>query len=114
MENSLALIIGEVIRKIRLEKGLSQDDLANLSGTYSSYIGKIERGEKNLTVETLNNVIKPLGVTLEEFFSYFPSEDINNEKPNFASTINRIKQMHIEDRKKFINIVEELLDWKMK
>lgn len=115
MENGLTLIIGDLIRKIRLQRGISQDELAHISGTHSTYIGKIERGEKKLTVETLNNVTTALGITLEEFFSYFPSEILNHEEqPNLTLILNRIKQLDIEERQKFINIIKELLDWKMK
>lgn len=51
--DELALVIGQNIRKRRKERGLTQDDFALVSKIDRSYIGRIERGEANLTVEKL-------------------------------------------------------------
>lgn len=112
MGNELTLYIGELIRKLRQKKGFSQEKLAHLSGTHYTYIGKIERGEKNLTVETLNAVTKALEITLEEFFSYLPDANVLVKEPNLSSLINEIKQLDIEERNRFILIMEDLINWK--
>lgn len=52
----LAKAIGERIRYRRKARGLSQDDLALLSGIDRSYVGRIERGEVNITVEKLYRI----------------------------------------------------------
>lgn len=52
----LAKAIGERIRHRRKARGLSQDDLALLSGIDRSYVGRIERGEVNITVEKLYRI----------------------------------------------------------
>ncbi|MFC3679008.1 helix-turn-helix domain-containing protein [Bacterioplanoides pacificum] len=57
----LAKKIGANIRKARKEKNISQDGLALLCGLDRSYMGRIERGEVNLTVEKLYLIAKPLG-----------------------------------------------------
>ena len=56
----LAKQIGANIRKVRKEKNISQDGLALLCGLDRSYMGRIERGEVNLTVEKLYLIAKPL------------------------------------------------------
>ena len=40
--------IGDLIRQLRKEKGLSQEDLAYNSGLHYTYVGKVERGEKKV------------------------------------------------------------------
>jgi transcriptional regulator with XRE-family HTH domain len=50
--SDLAKIIGERIRNFRRERGLSQEELAHLASLHSTYIGQIERGEKNMTLES--------------------------------------------------------------
>ncbi|MEH8019837.1 helix-turn-helix transcriptional regulator [Rheinheimera metallidurans] len=56
----LALQIGENIRKRRLEIGLSQDNLALTAEIDRSYIGRIERGSVNITIEMLYKISIPL------------------------------------------------------
>jgi transcriptional regulator with XRE-family HTH domain len=48
--------IGESIRILRTGKGLSQEQLALNAGVNTSYIGQIERGEKNPTIKTLEKI----------------------------------------------------------
>lgn len=50
MSDARLQAFGARIRAIRKEKGLSQEDLASLAGLDRSYMGHIERGEKNITL----------------------------------------------------------------
>jgi transcriptional regulator with XRE-family HTH domain len=59
---------GEKIRKIRLERGLSQEKLAFLSGLHRTYVGAIERGERNVSFKNIEKIAKTLKVNLEELF----------------------------------------------
>ena len=47
--------IGRKLRQFRQKKGYSQETLADRAGLHPTYIGQVERGEKNITVETLAN-----------------------------------------------------------
>ncbi|CAM4344183.1 transcriptional regulator with XRE-family HTH domain [Paenibacillus endophyticus] len=62
-------IIGENIRLVRQKRGLSQEQLALLAGMNTSYIGQIERGEKNPTVKTLEKIAKALDINITDLFS---------------------------------------------
>ena len=59
---------GEKIRKIRIERGLSQEKLAFLSGLHRTYVGAIERGERNVSFKNIEKIAKTLKVDLEELF----------------------------------------------
>ena len=61
-------LLGQRIRNYRTEKGLSQEKLAELSGCHPTYIGQIERGEKNATVESVGKIASALGVSLSRLF----------------------------------------------
>ena len=50
--SDIAKIIGQRIRNYRTQKGLSQEKLAELAGCHPTYIGQLERGEKNATLES--------------------------------------------------------------
>ena len=62
----LSIEIGQLIRKKRKEKKITQEALALQSGIDRSYIGRIERGEVNLTVEKLYEIATALEVDMKE------------------------------------------------
>ena len=51
--SEIAKFIGQRIRNYRTQRGLSQEKLAELSGCHPTYIGQVERGEKNATLESI-------------------------------------------------------------
>ena len=55
--------VGARIRKIRQEKGFSQESLALASGLDRSYIGGVERGERNIAILNLKKIATALGVS---------------------------------------------------
>jgi transcriptional regulator with XRE-family HTH domain len=55
-------LIGRAIREKRLEKGWTQEDLANSSGLHPSYVGGIERGQRNLGLINFFKIAKALCV----------------------------------------------------
>jgi len=56
------------LKKLRLEKKLSQEELANLSGLHRTYIGCVERGEKNITIKNLYKISKALNINIKGLF----------------------------------------------
>ena len=66
--SDLAEKIGQRIRNYRMQLGLSQEKLAELSGCHPSYIGQLERGEKNATLESIDKVAVSLKIPLSKLF----------------------------------------------
>lgn len=62
MNYELAKLLGSNIRKVRKNKGISQEQLALLTLIDRSYIGRIERGEVSITIEKLYEIAKTLEV----------------------------------------------------
>jgi len=58
--------VGLNIRKIREDKGLSQEKLAALADLHRTYIGQIERGEKNIGLRNLEKIAKALYVNIKD------------------------------------------------
>lgn len=56
--------LGERIRKLRDRQGWSQEEFAHSCQVNRSYMGRIERGELNLTLETVRKVAKGLGISV--------------------------------------------------
>ena len=61
--------IGSRIRELRKKKGLSQEELGGRARLHYTYIGAVERGEKNVSVVTLNKIARALGTSLNEIFN---------------------------------------------
>lgn len=60
--------IGRKVGVIRVERKMTQEQLALEAGLNRAYIGYIERGERSPTVKTLNKIAKVLNVDLAELF----------------------------------------------
>lgn len=63
-DKSLLIGFGLSVRKVRLDKNLSQDTLAELSGLHRTYISSIERGERNVSLINMVNISKALDIPL--------------------------------------------------
>ena len=64
----LNIKFGKIIKELRIERGLSQEELGHKAGLHRTYIGMIERAEKNITIENINKLSKALGVPLSSIF----------------------------------------------
>ncbi|MGO4445073.1 helix-turn-helix domain-containing protein [Mycobacterium sp. 2YAF39] len=62
MEGQLQRIVGMNLRRHRLEQGYSQESFAELMGVHRTYFSSVERGERNLTLQTLERIAAFLGV----------------------------------------------------
>ena len=66
MSKSTAQKFGENMKKIRLEKGMSQGDICRSLGLDRAYISNVENGKQNLTISTMEKVAKALGVGVDD------------------------------------------------
>ena len=57
-------IFAENVRRLRKELDLSQDAFADLAGVHRTYVGAVERCEKNITLDNIEKFAKALGVTV--------------------------------------------------
>ena len=57
-------MLGKRIRKLRDQRGWSQEEFADICSVNRSYMGRIERGELNLTIDSLQKVSKGLGMSV--------------------------------------------------
>ena len=60
--------LGIRIRKLRVKRGWSQEEFAAVSGLHRTYIGAVERGEKNLTISTVHTLAKTLDTSIAKLF----------------------------------------------
>lgn len=75
-EAARAFRIGEEVRRLRIERGLSQQELAERIGLSQSVIARLEAGGVEPRLSTLDRVAKALGVEVEVRFLAPPEEDV--------------------------------------
>lgn len=66
MGNHQKKILGENIRRLRKAKSLSQEQLADYAGIHRTYIGAVERGERNVSLDNIVAIARALGVSASE------------------------------------------------
>lgn len=76
--SDIAKIIGQRIRNYRTQKGLSQEKLAERAGCHPTYIGQLERGEKNATLESVEKIASAMDISLSELFDKLGKSGSNN------------------------------------
>ncbi|OMF55216.1 helix-turn-helix transcriptional regulator [Paenibacillus sp. FSL R5-0766] len=67
---SLPEDVGNRIRELRKAKGWTQEQLAEAAGLHYSYIGGVERGDRNISLETLEKIIIGLQIPANELFQF--------------------------------------------
>ncbi|MFH1402111.1 MAG: helix-turn-helix transcriptional regulator [Patescibacteria group bacterium] len=66
MKKEILIKFGNKVREKRLELGLSQEALANRAKVHRTYIGMIERAEKNITLENIEKIAKALDIAVDK------------------------------------------------
>lgn len=64
----LPVLVGALVRRLRTEAGLSQEEFAHSCGLHRTYMGAIERGEKCITITTAEKLCRALQIPLSQFF----------------------------------------------
>ena len=73
-KRTLARKLGALVQRLRLQRGLSQEAFAQACRLERAHVGKIERGEVNVTVATTLRLVKGLDLTLAGFVSELEKE----------------------------------------
>ncbi len=84
---SLSINFGNRLKQCRKLAGLTQETLAERAGVCSKYIGEIERGRKNPSLDVLQKLASALNIELSDFLSFSERED---KHFNYRIAINNI------------------------
>ena len=79
-DNEINKLFGKKLRLIRMSKGLSQKELGLQSGIHRTYIGQIERAEKNVTIKNVYKIAKTLELDIRELFDFSDIYKGNKDK----------------------------------
>lgn len=103
-------IIGLRIRTYRNDRELTQEELAEKCCLHPTYIGQVERGEKNASILSVEKIAMGLDIPIEYLFKNIVETaeyDSNAEK-----ILNVISSLDKKEQKKMLQIMETILDFK--
>ena len=109
MEN-IKFIIGQRIRNYRIQKNLSQEQLSELANCHPTYIGQLERGEKNATLESIQKVAQALNIPLSQLFEKI--EEKQNEESIPIQIYDFVSSKNKKEQKYIYQILKEIDDYK--
>jgi transcriptional regulator with XRE-family HTH domain len=111
MKPTVLKLLGQRIRDLRKQKGISQEQLGEMSGFHFSYIGGLERAEKNITLLNLEKIATALEVTVFELFIYGKQiRFVNNEKDLILNKLNgKLVELKTNELRKVQVLIDELI-----
>ena len=68
-KKKILIAFGERVRQLRKEKGISQEELSFRADLHRTYIGMIERGEKNITLINIEKIAKALEISIDKLMN---------------------------------------------
>lgn len=108
--SSLSVEIGQRIRSYRLQNGFNQEELAEKCGLHPTYIGQVERGEKNATLESVSKIANGLSLPLSTLFENIGSGSDNDNYP--AKAYDLMLSLPPDEQEKMIKIMQMIIQMK--
>ncbi|TVY07045.1 helix-turn-helix domain-containing protein [Paenibacillus cremeus] len=110
MDKAVLKSVGSRIRDLRKQKDLSQEELGEIAGFHFSYIGGVERAEKNISLINLQKIADGLCVPIHELFLFTKRvRTSNTEKDILLNQIHeQLIEMQLSDLKKIQLLITQL------
>lgn len=105
MEESLQKFIGKRIRLLRLQKGLTQEQVEEMADLGTNYVYKLEHLETNIKINTLEKVMTALDSDIASFFDITPKD----EDPNIADLVSNLKTLPEEQQKEILSAFNTII-----
>ncbi|MBA6156511.1 helix-turn-helix transcriptional regulator [Tenacibaculum sp. S7007] len=68
-KDSVLVKFGNKVRQLRNEKGWSQEELSFKSGFHRTYIGMVERAERNISLKNIERIAKTFNIEIQDLFT---------------------------------------------
>ncbi len=105
--SKLSVEIGQRLRSYRLQNGLNQEELAERCGLHPTYIGQVERGEKNATIESISKIAGGLALPLSTLFENIGGNSDGENYP--AQAYDLMLSLPTEQQEKLLNILRMIV-----
>ncbi|CAM3359975.1 MULTISPECIES: helix-turn-helix domain-containing protein [Paenibacillus] len=103
-------LVGARIRALRKERGYSQESLGEKGGFHFSYIGQIERGEKNVSLVNLAKIAESLDVNLIQLFAYIEEEfEVTEDEKQIKEIVQLLRDSSPDNIRVAKNVIKGIL-----
>ena len=106
---NISLELGIRIRYYRKEKNITQEKLAEICNLHPTYIGQVERGEKNATLESIYRISKGLGVSMSKLLEDIEILEDHTQSVSL-SIYHQLLSLPHDTQKKIQFILQEIID----
>lgn len=104
-------LVGARIKVLRKEKGLSQEALGEKGGFHFTYIGQVERGEKNISLVNLAKIAEALEVNITQLFAYVNEDmEMTELEALIQDIVTMLREADISTIHLSKNIIREILN----
>lgn len=107
--SKIAKQVGARLRAYRQQRHYSQEKLAELAGVHPTYIGQLERGEKNASLETVEKVCQALEIPMSKLF-----ENLETEPDCAAQCYALILQQPVAEQRQLLELIRQIIAYKRK
>ncbi len=108
--SELSKQIGERLRSLRLAAGLTQEHLAERADLHTTYIGQLERGEKNATVESICKLAAALQAPPAQIFAHLP---LPQSPPSPAEEIYQlVQECSPREQKALLALLRQIIEYR--
>ncbi|MCF2620388.1 helix-turn-helix transcriptional regulator [Oscillibacter valericigenes] len=107
---TIARELGERLRAYRTQRGWSQEELAERADLHTTYIGQLECGEKNATIESISKVAAALNISLSKLFENISLAPSEKDIPSRCYDL--IQKQPLRDQKLLLDILDTVVAYK--
>lgn len=108
--SKITICVGDRLRRRRIDLEYTQEHLAELADVHPTYIGQVERGEKNITIESLEKICLALDLPMDELFYNIHTSDAKNQEAKTCYDL--IVRQPLKDQKQLCLIIENILKFR--
>ena len=108
--SNIADRVGKKLRCKRIEKGYTQEQVAELANLHPTYIGQVERGEKNLTIESLEKLCNALDYPMSDLMQNISSNGHDYSVADQCYDI--IMNQSVDKQKELLRMIKYIVSYK--
>ena len=107
----IQVLLGKKLRQYRIMKAYSLEELSHKAGLNTAHLGKIERGERNFTVESLDKIVRALDLSYSQIFE-FEAPALPSNGPIIEKTLSYLNTLTLEEQNHIYQTVRILSEKK--